>query len=65
MDAQIAASRIGAQRYNELIELHGLDAITAASEAMFNSSERMMRAAIATLPDGDYSASAMLNGFQV
>ena len=31
---------------------------------MFDSSERMMRAAIAALPDGDYSASAMLDGFQ-
>ena len=64
MDAQIAASRIGAQRYTDLIELHGLETIKAASEAMFNSSERMLRAAIAALPDGDYSASAMLDGFQ-
>ena len=64
MDAQVAASRIGAQRYTELIELYGLDTITAASEAMFDSSERMMRAAIAALPDGDYSATAMLDGFQ-
>jgi N-methylhydantoinase B len=63
MDAQIAAARIGAQRYVELIELHGLDTIVAASEAMFDSSERRMRAAIHALPDGDYSASAMLDGF--
>jgi N-methylhydantoinase B len=63
MEAQIAASRIGAQRYVELIEQHGLDTIAAASEAMFDSSERMMRAAIRALPDGDYSASAMLDGF--
>ena len=63
MEAQIAASRIGAQRYVELIEQHGLETIAAASEAMFDSSERMMRAAIRALPDGDYSASAMLDGF--
>jgi N-methylhydantoinase B len=63
MEAQIAASRIGAQRYVELIEQHGLDTIAAASEAMFDSSERMMRGAIRALPDGDYSASAMLDGF--
>ena len=63
MEAQIAASRIGAQRYVELIEQHGLEIIAAASEAMFDSSERMMRAAIRALPDGDYSASAMLDGF--
>jgi N-methylhydantoinase B len=64
MEAQIAASRIGAQRYLELIDLHGLETIVAASEAMFDSSERMMRAAIRALPDGDYSAAAMLDGFQ-
>jgi N-methylhydantoinase B len=63
MDAQIAAARIGAQRYVELIELHGLPTIVAASEEMFDSSERKMRSAIRALPDGDYSASAMLDGY--
>ena len=63
MDAQIAAARIGAQRYVELIELHGLPMIVAASEDMFDSSERKMRSAIRALPDGDYSATAMLDGY--
>ena len=63
MDAQIAAARIGAQRYIELIELHGLPTIVAASEEMFDSSERKMRSAIRALPDGDYSATAMLDGY--
>jgi N-methylhydantoinase B len=63
MDAQIAAARIGAQRYVELIELHGLPTIVAASEEMFDSSERKMRSAIRALPDGDYSATAMLDGY--
>ena len=63
MDAQIAAARIGAQRYVELIDLHGLPTIVAASEEMFDSSERKMRSAIRALPDGDYSAAAMLDGY--
>jgi N-methylhydantoinase B len=63
MDAQIAAARIGAQRYVALIELHGLPTIVAASEEMFDSSERKMRSAIRALPDGDYSATAMLDGY--
>jgi N-methylhydantoinase B len=63
MDAQIAAARIGAQRYVELIELHGLPTIEAASEEMFDSSERKMRSAIRALPDGDYSATTMLDGY--
>jgi N-methylhydantoinase B len=63
MDAQIAAARIGAQRYVELIGLHGLPTIVAASEEMFDSSERKMRSVIRALPDGDYSATAMLDGY--
>jgi N-methylhydantoinase B len=63
MDAQIAAARIGAQRYIDLIELHGLSTIVAASEEMFDSSERRMRSAIRALPDGDYSATAMIDGY--
>ncbi len=63
MDAQIAAARIGAQRYVDLIELYGLPTIVAAAEEMFDSSERRMRAAIRALPDGDYSATTMIDGY--
>jgi N-methylhydantoinase B len=63
MEAQIAAARIGAQRYVELIEQYGLDTIVAASEDMFDASERRMRSAIRALPDGDYSATAMIDGY--
>ncbi len=63
MEAQVAAARIGAQRYLDLIEHYGLDMVIAAGEEMFDSSERRMRAAIRALPDGDYSATAMIDGF--
>ena len=63
MEAQIAAARIGAQRYIDLIEQYGLSTIVAASEDMFNSSERRMRSAIRALPDGDYSATTMIDGY--
>ncbi len=63
MEAQVAAARIGAQRYIELIEQWGLETVIAAAEDMFDSSERRMRAAIRALPDGDYSATTMIDGF--
>ena len=63
MEAQIAAARIGAQRYIDLIEQYGLSTIVAASEDMFDSSERRMRSAIRALPDGDYSATTMIDGY--
>jgi N-methylhydantoinase B len=63
MDAQIAAARIGAQRFHDVIESFGLDAVTAAAEDMFDASERRLRAAIAELPDGEYTATTYIDGY--
>ena len=63
MEAQIAAARIGAERFLAVIERHGLATVEAASEAMMDASERMMRAAIAALPDGSYRARTRIDGF--
>jgi N-methylhydantoinase B len=60
----VAAARIGAQRYVDLIDQWGLDTVTGAVEDMYDSSERRMRAAIRALPDGDYTATTMIDGFQ-
>ena len=63
MEAQIAASRIGAQRYLELLQRYGLETVTAATEDMFDASERLLRKAIGDLPDGEYSATTYIDGF--
>jgi N-methylhydantoinase B len=63
MEAQIAAARIGAQRYLEIIEKFGLDTVESASEELMNYSEKMMRNAIKKLPDGEYSAEGFLDGY--
>ena len=63
MEAQIAAARIGAQRFVELIEAYGLDAVEAACDALMDYSERIMRAAIAALPDGAYRARTYIDGY--
>ncbi|MDQ0218795.1 hydantoinase B/oxoprolinase family protein [Peribacillus cavernae] len=63
MEAQIAAAKIGAQRYLEIIEKFGLDTVEAASEELMNYSEKMMRDAIKKLPDGEYTAEGFLDGY--
>jgi N-methylhydantoinase B len=63
MEAQIAAARIGADRLAALIERYGYDRFTAACAAVMDYSERLMRQAIAALPDGEYRAETRLDGF--
>jgi len=63
MEAQVKAARIGAERYLELVRKHGLDTVTAAYEDLMDYSERLMRTAIAALPDGDYTATTHIDGY--
>ena len=64
MEAQVAACRIGAQRYVELLSQYGRQTIEAACEELMNYSERMMRQQIEALPDGIYSAEGYIDGFE-
>jgi N-methylhydantoinase B len=63
MEAQIAACQIGAARYEAMIAEHGLDRVTAAIDALMDHSERLMRQAIAEIPDGTYRAETKLDGY--
>ena len=63
MEAQIAAARIGADRYLEIVNKYGLDTVLAASEDLMNYSEKMFRQAIEKLPDGVYKAEGLLDGY--
>ena len=63
MDAQIAAARIGAERLAALIAQHGYPRFKAACETVMDYAERLMRQAIAALPDGEYRAETKLDGF--
>ena len=63
MEAQIAASRIGAERYIELIERYGLETVEAACASLFDYSERLMRQAIGKIPDGTYQATGYIDGY--
>ena len=63
MEAQVAAAKIGAERYCELLDRYGLDTVRGASEDLMDYSERMMRREIEQLPDGTYEAEGRLDGY--
>ncbi|MEM6565217.1 MAG: hydantoinase B/oxoprolinase family protein [Pseudomonadota bacterium] len=63
MEAQIEAARIGAARLLELVDRYGLETTMAAFHDLMDYSERLMRGAIAQLPDGDYSATTKIDGY--
>ncbi|WP_417741033.1 hydantoinase B/oxoprolinase family protein [Salipiger sp.] len=52
--AQMAANRVGVQRFQELCARHGPDVVLASGEALLDYAERKMRAGIAALPDGSW-----------
>jgi N-methylhydantoinase B len=58
--AQQAANRIGETRLSELALQHGPDHLRAGMEEILAYAERRTRAALATLPDGAYSAEDVL-----
>jgi N-methylhydantoinase B len=63
MEAQVAACKIGAGRFVELIERYSLETVQKASEDLMDYSERMLRREIEALPDGTYTADGVLDGF--
>ena len=63
MNAQVAAAKLGAERFAALIAEQGLETVRAASEHLMDHSERMLRNEIAKLPDGRYEAEGFIDGF--
>ena len=63
MEAQIKAAQIGAERYKLLFEDYGEDTFRAACEDLMDYSEKLLRDAIAALPDGEYSATTHIDGY--
>jgi N-methylhydantoinase B len=52
--AQMAANRLGVQRFRALCEKYGADTVLAAGDGLLDHAERKMRAGIAAIPDGTY-----------
>ncbi len=56
LNAQVAALRAGEARLQAIVERHGLDTLLTTMAEVQNYSERLIRASLAALPDGRYSA---------
>ena len=56
LNAQLAAHRLAERRLAELVERRGAHAVTDAMNELYDYSDRVVRSAIARLPDGRYEA---------
>ncbi len=54
MRAQIGSCVVGERGILKLVEKYGLDVFKSHKEYLFNSTEKMMRAEIKTIPNGEY-----------
>ena len=63
MEAQVAAARIGAERFAALLDQYGLETVTGAYEDLLDYSETLMREAIQAIPDGRYNARTHIDGY--
>jgi N-methylhydantoinase B len=62
--AQIAAHHLAERRIDELCERRGRETVAAAMDALYDYSERMVRAAIERLPDGTWSAEDVVEAVE-
>ncbi len=60
--AMVAAVRKGSQRFSDVIERFGLKTTVGALNEILLQGERMARAAVRRIPNGTYSAEAILDG---
>ncbi len=58
--AQIAAHMLAERRLEELVGRRGEETVAAAMDELYRYSDRVVRAALAELPDGRYEASDVL-----
>jgi N-methylhydantoinase B len=63
--AQMAANRLGVQRFQALCEKYGKDTVLRAGEALLDYAERKMRAGIASIPDGTYRSEDYFDSLEV
>ena len=62
LDAQMGACRVGERRVRELIAKYGMKALESLIEELLDYSERLMRAELRTMPDGEFAAEDWMDG---
>ena len=58
---QVGAVNLGERRLQALLEQYGCDTLSAATTEILNATERRVRADIARIPDGEYSAERAID----
>lgn len=61
IDAQIASARLGARRFQELLDTYGRETVFGASSQLMDYTESLMRSRIREIPDGEYRAEGFLD----
>lgn len=61
LEAQLAGCVLGKEKFRAILRRYGKATVRAAVESAWNKSELAARAAVRQIPDGVYSASAMLD----
>jgi N-methylhydantoinase B/oxoprolinase/acetone carboxylase alpha subunit len=61
IEAMIAATRLGRERFLKLTGRYGVDTVMGAASYWMDYSEKRLRAEIAKIPDGDYTAESWLD----
>jgi N-methylhydantoinase B len=62
--AQVAACRWGQLGFQRLIERYGIEKLYGAKDRLLNVAEMRMRESIKAIPDGVYSATGYLDGYE-
>jgi N-methylhydantoinase B len=63
--AQMAANRLGVQRFQALCAKYGTATVLKAGEALLDYAERKMRAGIAAIPDGVYRFTDLFENAEI
>ncbi|TSD98071.1 hydantoinase B/oxoprolinase family protein [Skermania sp. ID1734] len=61
LNCQIGATAIGERRLHALLKKYGTQTVRAATDELMRASARQVRAEIATIPDGEYSAETLID----
>ena len=59
--AQVASIKTGERRFLELLERYGKDVVLGSIDRIYDQSERLARANVATIPDGVYEAESYMD----
>ncbi|HKA49526.1 MAG TPA: hydantoinase B/oxoprolinase family protein [Candidatus Dormibacteraeota bacterium] len=64
LHAQVAGNQVGADRLQAYLDEMGLDDLDEIGAEILGRSERAMRDAIASIPDGDYERTCFVDGME-